>query len=403
MDNILKIKTGDMLEIIESSFLYDTKGKYTPLMFIGKGGIGKSAGVRGIIPSLSEKVGCKVGYKDIRLTNFDATDLKGVPIPNIEDRTTIWLTNECFPDADRDGERGILVLDEITSANEQTQTAIYQLLAERELNGYKFPEGWMIVALGNGEEDGGTFNAMTANFGNRCQIYAVDCDKEDWLLWAREHDIHELVLAYISWENSVLHGYDPQKFGIDGAIFPSPRTYAMVSEILKYPIISKDPNDPLPKVVSNKILGTIGVYEGNKLLAFIDSRKNLIDVNAILKGKAKGAETYSLDELDKYMAMTIEGLLIKFNNLLKDYISKPVGERTKLANEIEVGLRNTVTWLSKIDVREYLIRFLSALLTGSIKLGAEPTDFVTTIFMDLSSSEDTSGFAEILSELELFG
>lgn len=372
--NVAKRTTGDMLKIIKTEFLYGEPGQYKPMLFIGKGGIGKSAGVRGLINSLSEETGQPVGYKDIRLTNFDPVDLKGVPVPDMETKTTLWLVNNCYPDADRDGERGILVLDEITSATEQTQTAVYQLLAERELNGYKFPDGWMIVCLGNGEEDGGTYNQLTANFGNRCQVCYIESDKEDWLKWARGAGVHELVLAYVSWENSTLHGYNPSLVGLDNVVFPSPRAYTRVSQLLNYKICGlKDKTDKIPKIIRDMIVDTIGLTEGNKFLAFVDARESLIDIDEIFNGKAQPISAYGTKDLDKLMSLSIEGIISKTEKLCEEYEKAKGAAKTKKLQKLQGTLKNIIEWLRTTPISEYAVRYLTAILGDTKKIGESRT------------------------------
>ena len=362
MSNIPVRTTGDMLNYVKMEFMYGTPGEYIPMIFIGKGGIGKSAIIAELVQSLSIELKEKIGYIDLRLINFDAVDTKGVPVPNLEKKVTDWLVNNCYPNTERDGERGILVLDEITSADEQTQTGVYQLLAERKLNNYEFPDGWMIVCLGNGEEDGGTYNVLTPNFVNRCSIFYVESDKDHWLKWARTHGIHEYVLAYINWENSVLHGFDPSIVGLDGTLFPSPRAYAKISHYLSYPTVSQDKADALPQVVQDLILGTIGNTEGNKFLAFLETRKELIDLDTVEKGTAEPLNQAELSDLDKYMSLAIEGLVGRYSKRADKYTSLKGAERTKYREQQENAIVNTVEWLYNSMLREYAIRYLSSIL-----------------------------------------
>lgn len=358
---------GDMLTFIEFEFKYGTPGKYVPMTFIGKGGIGKSSIVKQLTHKLAEELNCDVGYKDIRLVNFDAVDLKGVPVPDIETKTTQWLVNNVYPDEKRDGKRGILVLDEITSANEQTQTGVYQLLAERKLNNYDFPEGWMIVCLGNGEEDGGTYNQLTPNFVNRGLICYVESDKKEWLKWARNAGIHELILAYVAWEGSTLHGFDPSIIGLDGTCFPSPRTYTLASGYLNYPITSKDPKDPIPAVVADLIKCTIGEAEGSKFLAFADLRKSLVNIDDILKGEASTIDMQD-DKADQYISLAIEGLITRMRDIGKNFNNAKgnKSKQEKIATDSIDTFANIITWLMNLDYRDYVIRFISACLSDEV-------------------------------------
>lgn len=118
-------------------------GVTSPILILGKAGIGKTEQ----ITQLAKDEG--IGYKEIRLLLYDAAELKGIPYADRETQTTKIFPQDIFPTAERDGERGILVLDEVTSCQAQLRTAVFQLLdAKRSLGSYKLPDGWMIVQIG---------------------------------------------------------------------------------------------------------------------------------------------------------------------------------------------------------------------------------------------------------------
>ena len=107
MANNLPIATIEQFtEIIKQQF---QEQNYRPIFGLGKGGIGKTES----IADLAKELG--IGYIDIRLLLYSEVDLKGIPYPDSSNTHTIWLQNSILPIASRDGDMGILVLDEITS------------------------------------------------------------------------------------------------------------------------------------------------------------------------------------------------------------------------------------------------------------------------------------------------
>ena len=58
-----------------------------------------------------------------------------------------WAAPAILPDARRHGDRGILFLDEITSAPPSVSAAAYQLILDRRLGEYEVPDGWAIFAV----------------------------------------------------------------------------------------------------------------------------------------------------------------------------------------------------------------------------------------------------------------
>lgn len=133
-----------------------------PIFGLGKGGIGKTESIANLA---IKELG--IGFVDIRLLLYSESDLKGIPYVNEAHSHTIWLQNDILPREDRDGAKGILLLDEVTSCSKSVRTAAYQLLNERSLGEYHLPEGWQVVCLGNAEEDGGQYFAPLSPRGHR--------------------------------------------------------------------------------------------------------------------------------------------------------------------------------------------------------------------------------------------
>lgn len=268
-NNLPLVTVEEFSEIIKQQFL---DGNMRPVFGLGKGGIGKTESIESLASSLG------VGYVDIRLLLYSETDLKGIPFPNQDHTKAVWLQNDVLPVKERDGESGILVLDEITSCSRSLRTAAYQLLNERRLGQYVLPDKWLVVCLGNGEEDGGDFEGMEGNFMNRCSVFNVQADFTSWLKWANKSDINYLVISYISWKQSDLHTYkDDGDF--DNLLFASPRSWKAVSDILNSHI-----DDLENRITRSRILGNLGSEVGNRFLAFAKYKDKTVPPMKILTG-----------------------------------------------------------------------------------------------------------------------
>lgn len=256
---------------------------HRPLFGLGKGGIGKSECIRELAAELG------VGHIDIRLLTYSEVDLKGIPYPNNDNTKSIWLQNDVLPYPQRDGEKGILVLDEITSVARSVRTAAYQLLNERRLGDYVLPQGWMIICLGNGEDDGGDFQGMEGNFVNRCSVFHVVPDVDAWKAWAYAHGVHSLVLAYISWRNEELHTFSPDSE--TELAFASPRAWMEVSDIL-----NRNGYNEADTITRLRILSNVGTRSGEQFWAFCKYQGSTIAPADILDGKA-GPPAKTSDEI----------------------------------------------------------------------------------------------------------
>lgn len=265
--NLPSITVDTFTKIVEMQF---NEKNFRPIFGLGKGGIGKTESIMDLA-----KNKLHIGYVDVRLLLYSETDLKGIPYPDEHHSKTVWLQNDILPTEEKDGKQGILVFDEITSCARSVRTAAYQLLNERRLGEYVLPEGWMIVCLGNGEEDGGDFQGMEGNFANRCSVFNVIPDVESWKLWAYSHNVNPLVTSYVSWRPSDLHSYDPENE--TELLFASPRSWKAVSDILNSNEFNE--NDT---VLINRIIANVGLRVGQMFIAFCKFKNDTVDPNLIV-------------------------------------------------------------------------------------------------------------------------
>lgn len=341
------------LNLVERQF---KTGTMKPVLGIGKGGIGKTEGIY----NLTKKLG--IGFKEIRLLLYSEVDLVGLPIIDPKTGETNWARNSLFPVAERDGEKGILVLDEITSASINIRTAAYQLLdSKRSLGQYKLPDGWLVVGLGNGEEDGGNFQGLEGNLINRCSVYRVTPDLGAWKEWAAQNDVNPIVVAFLSFAPDMLHNYNPD---ISAEQFASPRSWKALSDELNYNERIGKPFDPDDELLSIIAAGCVGDAAANKFVAFYAYRKSMIEPEDVLSGKAK----MPYDVRDEVIHMAIQSSIKLFSDHFK--VAK---ERGNIDKKVKMEMANLVKWV--IELRK-------------IKL-----DFAVLGINDLVASCD--GFAEI--------
>lgn len=221
------------------------------VMLWGPPGIGKSSLVHDIArdytfkstdPELMQKYpnivqafpdGC--GLVDLRCAQLDPTDLRGVPMPNVELGVSRWYPPSFFPRADGNfPKRGILFLDELEKAPTSVKNAALQLVLDRRVGDYVVPDGWCIIAAGNREEDGTFSQPLGAALENRMAHIEVELNIELWLDWARKAGITEDIIGYITSREDHLYVVKEDQEGnkvrgISSRAFPSPRTWHMAS------------------------------------------------------------------------------------------------------------------------------------------------------------------------------
>lgn len=372
-DFLPSVTVEEFTSIVKRQFEH---GITRPIFGLGKGGIGKTESIADLA-----KEELNIGYKDIRLLLYSESDLKGIPYVNASHTHTIWLQNDILPREDRDGARGILVLDEVTSCARSVRTAAYQLLNERCLGEYVLPDGWMIVCLGNGEEDGGQFNGMEGNFANRCSVFQVIANLDSWKSWAYAKKIHPLIIAYITWQPQHLHTFDPDRE--EEFVFASPRSWHAVSEVLD--TFGMNEYDYL---TISQIYANIGRSVGGAFLAFCKLKENSNYVEDILNGKTVTSITSQ-----EMLIMTIQGVIIQLKEELSSYsedFSSPFLEDRTLLNRVMSAV-NWMMSLGKVEHQMMAIKDLIACDKAKLSLIIMREDFMLscpTLFTFVSEHRD---------------
>lgn len=321
------------------------------ILGLGASGIGKSA----IIKQITEKK--EIGFIDLRLLLYTETDLKGIPFPNKEESRTCWLPNDILPNINRDGEKGILLIEELTSASKRVQAAAYQLIQDRKLGEYVLPDNWFIVALGNREDDNGIYVQMPSPLANRFEIHTIGYDLDIWKKnFAYKYDINPLVISYLNFKPSALHNFTPDS---NTMIFSSPRTWHAVSDILNTGNLDMDSD-----ILRYKIEGNVGEIECNSFLQFCKLKDELVSVDDIISGvevdiPIEQDRIYLLigsviSKLSKIREMTMENLNDNFINK----ITNSINFFLKLKPEFTILALKDLIYLNKNLVKRLFIEEL---------------------------------------------
>lgn len=191
-----------------------------PAFLWGAPGLGKSDIVRQTAKAAD------LPMIDLRAVLLDPVDLRGLPI--VADGKSTWCSPAFLPDAARDGESGILFLDELNAAAPSVQAACFQLVLDRRCGEYVLPDGWRIVAAGNRQTDRAAAQRMPTALANRFAHIDVQPDVESWAQWASAAMLSPVVIAFVRWRPALLHAMDKS----DGRAFPTPRSWAQVAKII---------------------------------------------------------------------------------------------------------------------------------------------------------------------------
>lgn len=206
----------------------------------GKPGIGKSA----IVAKIAERRG--IGFIDLRLSQLESSDVRGIPTPDMKLGASRWLPPETIPfEAFKDlnvpgdhgrkfSDGGILFLDEFNRARFDVLQPSFQLVLDHRVGLHKLLDNWFIVCAGNlGEEDKTEVTEITDSaLNNRfIHFFADDAGLYDcWKEWAEtDGKVHSDVLGFLATKPSALYT-DPKEGEV---VFCTPRSWDKFSQLLK--------------------------------------------------------------------------------------------------------------------------------------------------------------------------
>ena len=310
---------------------------------LGAPGLGKS--------EMIQQIGEKYGYKviDLRLAQMSEVEIGGLIYPNEDHTKTRWLAPEILPDEERDGEKTILLLDEITSCPKRVQVAAYQLVLDRRVGQYKLPEGTIVIALGNRETDDGVYVKLAAPLADRFEIHNIDVDYRVWKEdYAIPNGINGYVVRYLNCYPESLH---TQKSGNDEMVFATPRSWTRVSEILN---CADDISNP---AVRFKIIGNIGDVEAHKFFQFCEK-----DYGIMIDKFIEGSIPAPIDPAE--IEMIIDHLTSKAAIVCRSSASQKLSERDR---EILHDIVDCILRLKRTEFVTYAMKRLLKVNPNIIK------------------------------------
>jgi MoxR-like ATPase len=221
-------------------------------MIWGAPGIGKSS----IVAQTARAH--RLDFIDLRLSQLAPTDLRGLPVA--AKGVSRWYPPEFLP---RKG-AGVLFLDEINLAPPTMQGMAQQLILDRRVGSYVVPKNWYIWAAGNRSEDRAAVFEMPAPLANRFIHLEVHPDFESFKAYALARNLHEQVVAFLSFRPELLHKLDPEQ-----PAWPSPRSWEMGNLLHRAGL---------------SIASAVGIGAATEFEAYVRLYRDLPDLEMVLYG-----------------------------------------------------------------------------------------------------------------------
>ena len=287
--------------------------KKVPVMLWGPPGVGKSY----LVKELADYFGAEL--IDIRLSQVDPTDLRGIPVPMHEEKKTTYYPPSFFPNPkSEEGKKlknilekikplglsgklspevkGIIFFDELNLAVPAVQNAAYQLILDRRLGDYELPPDWAIISAGNprGKTKGIHASPMPSPLANRFVHFELLApDRRTWKAYMvkkvkkgeLEDGVVQALIDFVSQHKEVaLLG--EQK---TDSPWPSPRSWEFAAVLIQGLDPDKD-RDKIFKLVSS----AVGIKAGKEFIKYLEELA--VSVKEILNS--------SFDQLIKLMSIS---------------------------------------------------------------------------------------------------
>lgn len=236
-----------------------------PTMMWSAPGVGKSSVVHQIVEKKRAE-GKRYGLVDFRALLRDPVDLRG--LPSIVDGKAKWLVPDDLPQVERDGEEGILFLDEINASSPTMQAACFGLILERKVGDYVLPPAWRIVAAGNRQSDRAAAQKMPTALENRMSHLNIEPDVQAFSHYVIDHGHPVELSAFIRFRSNLLHKMDGSK----GMGFPSPRSWIQAGKSINAPAALR----PI------LIAGDVGEDAANEFEGFLRVFHSLPSIDSVI-------------------------------------------------------------------------------------------------------------------------
>jgi len=286
----------------------------TSVLLRGAHGIGKSQVVR----QVAKHFGLTV--IDRRLSQMSEGDMIGLPSTDGEVtrfNPPDWYKQACSKPV-------CLFLDELNRATPEVMQAAFQVVLDRELNGWKLHKDTRVFAAIN---TGGSYTVNEMDPALLDRFWAIDLtpDVEDWLAWAKESGrVHENVVTFIAGNEKWL---DPPKNGDPGAVSPSRRSWERLSNALNIAGVAETPDDPVFYSLCLGYVGTEATIAFHGYVKTIDAQVTGEEIlNDYPKVKAKIARlgqeklNVAIEKLADYITKNVTTVDDSQGQNLKDFM-----------------------------------------------------------------------------------
>ena len=241
-----------------------------PILLRGRHGIGKSC----VVYQTAAALGLTVVER--RASQMTEGDLVGLPV--ISGNCTTFNPPDWFKQAC--DEPVVLFLDEIDRATTEVRQGIFELTDSRKLNGHVLHNETLVFAAVNGGEHGEQYQVgeMDPAELDRYTVFDLEPTVEDWLTWAKDTNINQVVWDFINNNRAHLEhegSFEPNK------VYPSRRSWVRLNNTLEAAslLMEKNIKDPAIYTLAQAF---VGFEAAVKFKDFVSNFKHQVSVEDII-------------------------------------------------------------------------------------------------------------------------
>ena len=237
----------------------------------GDPGVGKTTIAAQVCFDLFGKEPIKVEF-----ATMQGPDLRGLAdLDTYQDRV-VWRKPDFLP---RSG-KGMLLCDDISSAEPDTLSATYSLFLDRRVDNLIIPSEYLIVATANDSEDGAiAYDLGTALNDRLLQIYVVQTRESFLRHWA-PRGLHPAILSVIHQRPDLLNR-NKRRIELDLVVSESPRSWERASHILKACLADHGLEEEA--LVEAAVSGAVGDEGAEEVIMTLKDLQDLGDPRRLLR------------------------------------------------------------------------------------------------------------------------
>jgi len=334
----------------------------TSILLRGNHGIGKSQLGRQFAAIIAKQEGIK-NYEviDRRLSQVSEGDIIGLPSTDGEVtrfNPPDWYKRACERPA-------FLFLDELNRATPEVMQAAFQIVLDRELNGWKLHPQTRVMSAINASS---AYNVNEIDPALLDRFWAIDLtpDVKDFLDWGRQenkakshgHNCLPLVLDFIEGEEAWL---DPPKNSEPGKVQVSRRSWERLGDALAEAGVSDTPNNEL---FYPMCLGYIGLEATCKFVEFAKNQDARFSGEDIVERYSEVRKKVTSKKRTELLNSAIEKAAEYVTKL--DVLSENQGNNLAafmkdLPGELRISLwtKVTVSGVDKLDLAKSVHKYLA--------------------------------------------